>query len=152
MAIKRTWIALLFCIALVSNTDAQTALQKAKSYASQNAPFLSIKYLKKHIDKKEKDRSAMLMIAKTYFKVNLPEEGQKWLLKVNDCSTPYAYFQKIIKKQDITKELQNQGINMMKKHIIHVYERPEMESIAISRPMPSKEELLTVVDVVGVFL
>jgi len=74
--------------------NAQSALQKAESYAKMDAPFLSIKYLQKHIRKQKEDRSAMRILANTYLQVNMVSQGQKWLLKANNSPAVFSYFQR----------------------------------------------------------
>jgi hypothetical protein len=74
--------------------NAQSALKKAESYAKMDAPFLSIKYLQKHIRKQKEDRSAMRLLANTYLQVNMAPQGQKWLLKANNSPAVFSYFQK----------------------------------------------------------
>ncbi|MFK7810250.1 MAG: hypothetical protein AB8F74_20775 [Saprospiraceae bacterium] len=86
---------LICCLAFCTTTKAQSALEKAETYAKMDAPFLSIKYLQKHINKQKNDRSAMRLLANTYLKVNMASQGQKWLLKANNIPIVISYFQRI---------------------------------------------------------
>jgi len=92
MLLLNKTLLILICITLSQVTNAQNALAKAESYAQLDAPFLSIKYLQKHISKKKDDRSAMRLLANTYLQVNMVVQGQKWLLKANNSPAVVAYF------------------------------------------------------------
>lgn len=94
-----TKVTLLFCcLSFCSIAYGQSALEKAETYAKMDAPFLSIKYLQKHISKQKNDRSAMRLLANAYLKVNMASQGQKWLLKANNIPTVISYFQRINEK------------------------------------------------------
>lgn len=99
------------CLFLATTISAQKTFQKAENYAKMNAPFLSIKYLHKHISKKKKDRKAMRLLANSYFQVNMIEEGQKWMLKANDSPSATAYFNRRNEKKRQERMENNSSIN-----------------------------------------
>jgi hypothetical protein len=150
MSLFQKLTILIFCLAISPSIYGQSALQKAHSYALLDAPFLSIKYIQKHLRKHQQDKKAMLLLAESYQRVNMTEQCREWLLKANDCATPFDYYKKITGANTITKELQKKGIQLLQAKGKVLYNRIETENIA--REETDQEELLAVLRVVTVVL
>lgn len=110
----RKQTTMLVCVILSFSLNAQSALEKAESYSKMDAPFLSIKYLQKHIRKQKEDRSAMRLLANAYLQVNMVTQGQKWLLKANNSPTVFNYFQ----RRNALKATQSKAVVRSEKEII----------------------------------
>jgi hypothetical protein len=145
MSLVQKLTILVFCLALSTTSSAQNALQKAHSYALLDAPFLSIKYIQKHLRKHQQDKQAMLFLAEIYQRVNMTEQSRKWLLKAHGCASPVDYYKKITGENKVKKELQRKGIQLLQSQGKLLYNRLETENIA--RQESDKKELIAVLKV-----